>query len=161
MKIANKTLADTIKEQIGNGFFYCLFQKKNGDYREALCRFGVKNYKSVIDGEQKTIGDRVSPITVSNTGICVKEFQNKEYQKNQKKKHDFTSIRYDSIRLLKFKGVMYRVECMENDMIRLLALQQIPQELEKFVKLLYKSSSFGYGIGDLPQKGKQNESNNK
>lgn len=56
---------------------------------------------------------------------------------------------------------MYRVECMENDMMRLLALQQIPQELEKFVKLLYKSSSFGYGIGDLPQKGKQNESNNK
>lgn len=64
---------------------FIVYFKKRMVITEALCRFGVKNYKSVIDGEQKTIGDRVSPITVSNTGICVKEFENKEYQKNQKR----------------------------------------------------------------------------
>ena len=111
----------------------------------------MKQYKSIVDGEIKTIGNRPSPITVNDQGMCLKEFYNKKYLAHQKHPHDFTSVRYDSIRLLKFKKEMFSVKFIDDVGYRLMRLQKIPSVLENTVKLLYRVDDFDFTIGNLPK----------
>ena len=152
MQIINRPIKNAIKEAVGQGFFYCGFVKKStGTFREGIFRFDVKQYKSIVDGEIKTIGDRPSPITVNDQGMCLKEFYNKKYLAHQKHPHDFTSVRYDSIRLLKFKKEMFSVKFIDDVGYRLMRLQKIPSVLENTVKLLYRVDDFDFTIGNLPK----------
>ena len=152
MQIINQPITNAIKEAVGQGFFYCGFVKKStGTFREGIFKFDVKQYKSIVDGEIKTIGDRPSPITVNDQGMCLKEFYNKKYLAHQKHPHDFTSVRYDSIRLLKFKKKMYTVKFIDDVGYRLLMLEKIPSKLEDTVKLLYRVDDFDFTIGNLPK----------
>ena len=152
MQIINQPIKNAIKEAVGQGFFYCGFVKKStGTFREGIFRFDVKQYKSIVDGEIKTIGNRPSPITVNDQGMCLKEFYNKKYLAHQKHPHDFTSVRYDSIRLLKFKKEMFSVKFIGDVRYRLMRLQKIPSVLENTVKLLYRVDVFDFTIGNLPK----------
>ena len=149
----DKPIKNVIKDAVGNGFFYCGFiKKKTGKFREGIFRFDVKQYKSIVDGEIKTIGDRMATISVNDLGMCCKEFYNKKYLKYQQKPHDFTSIRYDSIKLLKFGGSMYEVGYLEEPKhFRLFSLNKIPSEIGEEAKLLYHAGQFDFSIGDLPK----------
>ena len=152
MQIINQPIKNAIKEAVGQGFFYCGFVKKStGTFREGIFRFDVKHYNSIVDGEIKTIGNRPSPRTVHDQGMCLKEFYNKKYLAHQKHPHDFTSVRYDSIRLLKFKKEMFSVKFIDDVGYRLMRLQKIPSVLENTVKLLYRVDDFDFTIGNLPK----------
>ena len=37
------TLEQVLRNHIGNGFFYMMFEKKNGNMREGIYKFGVRN----------------------------------------------------------------------------------------------------------------------
>ena len=73
MQIINQPIKNAIKEAVGQGFFYCGFvMKSTGTFWDGIFRFDVKQFKSIVDGEIKTIGDRPSPITVNDQVMCLK-----------------------------------------------------------------------------------------
>ena len=89
----DRPIKNAIKDAVGNGFFYCGFiKKKTGTFREGIFRFDVKQYKSIVDGETKTIGDRMATIAVNDLGMCCKEFYNKKYLKYQQKPQSYSSL---------------------------------------------------------------------
>ena len=83
--------------------------------------------------------------------MCLKEFKNKKYLAHQRHPHDFTSVRYDSIRLLKFKKKMYTVKFIDDVGFRLMILDKVPSKLEEDIKLIYRVDDFDFTIGNLPK----------
>ena len=92
------TLGEALRSQIGNGFFYMMFQKKNGNMREGIYKFGVKNKsKSYIDDKPYTTSGNPSTMP-KDLGMTVCEFSNRQYIEKQAElngepewsPHDFT-----------------------------------------------------------------------
>ena len=141
------TLGEALRGQIGNGFFYMMFQKKNGNMREGIYKFGVRHKsKSYIDGKPITTSGN-KPTMPTEKGICVCEFSNREYIEKQAElngepewaPHDFTNLKFHQIRLLRYGGTLKKVDIEENHMFRVTKIQVVPQEFEQSAKLLMRS----------------------
>ena len=143
------TLHYALKNQIGNGFFYMMFEYANkpGVMREGIYKFNVRNKsKSYIDGKPITTSGN-KPTMPPEKGICVCEFSNREYIEKQAElngratwtPHDYTNVSFDKIRLLKYRGVLRAVQIHENSAYRVTNLIAVPQEFEQSAKLLIRS----------------------
>ena len=141
------TLGEALRSQIGNGFFYMMFQKKNGNMREGIYKFGVRHKsKSYIDDKPYTTSGNPSTMP-KDLGMTVCEFSNREYIEKQAElngratwtPHDYTNVRFDKIRLLKYRGVLRAVQIHENSAYRVTNLIAVPQEFEQSAKLLIRS----------------------
>ena len=100
------TLGEALRGQIGNGFFYMMFQKKNGNMREGIYKFGVRNKsKSYIDDKPYTTSGNPSTMP-KDLGMTVCEFSNRQYIEKQAElngepewsPHDFTNLKFHQIR---------------------------------------------------------------
>lgn len=141
------TLEQVLRNHIGNGFFYMMFEKKNGNMREGIYKFGVRNKsKSYIDGKPYTTSGKPSTMP-KDLGMTVCEFSNRQYIEKQAelngepewKPHDFTNLRYDKIRLLRYGGTLKKVKIEENHLFRITRIEVVPQEFEQSAKLLMRS----------------------
>ena len=144
------TLHYALKNQIGNGFFYMMFEYANkpGVMREGIYKFNVRNKsKSYIDGKPVTTSGN-KPTMPPEKGICVCEFSNREYIEKQAElngepewsPHDFTNLKFHQIRLLRYGGTLKKVDIEENHMFRVTKIQVVPKEFEQSAKLLMRSS---------------------
>ena len=141
------TLGEALRSQIGSGFFYMMFQKKNGNMREGIYKFGVRNKsKSYIDDKPYTTSGNPSTMP-KDLGMTVCEFSNRQYIEKQAElngepewsPHDFTNLKFHQIRLLRYGGTLKKVDIEENHMFRVTKIQVVPQEFEQSAKLLMRS----------------------
>ena len=141
------TLGEALRSQIGNGFFYMMFQKKNGNMREGIYKFGVRHKsKSYIDDKPYTTSGNPSTMP-KDLGMTVCEFSNRQYIEKQAElngepewsPHDFTNLKFHQIRLLRYGGTLKKVDIEENHMFRVTKIQVVPKELEQSAKLLMRS----------------------
>jgi len=141
------TLEQVLRNHIGNGFFYMMFEKKNGNMREGIYKFGVRNKsKSYIDGQTYTTSGKPSTMP-KELGTTVCEFSNRQYIEKQAElngepewqPHDFTNLKYHQIRLLRYGGTLKKVDIEEDRLYRITTLQVVPAEFEQSAKLLMRS----------------------
>ena len=143
------TLHYALKNQIGNGFFYMMFEYANkpGVMREGIYKFNVRNKsKSYIDDKPYTTSGNPSTMP-KDLGMTVCEFSNRQYIEKQAElngepewsPHDFTNLKFHQIRLLRYGGTLKKVDIEENHMFRVTKIQVVPKEFEQSAKLLMRS----------------------
>ena len=138
-----------LRNFIGNRFFYMMFEYKDkpGVMREGIYKFGVHTKsKSYIDGKKYTTSGKPSTMP-KDKGMTVCEFTNREYIEKQAElngrptwtPHDYTSINYGQIKLLKYGGLLRKVDFHDNHMVTLGKIDIVPKEFEDSAKFLLRS----------------------